>query len=106
MCMGLPMCITERRGTPAGHAWAHGRGESRLVNTALVGDCAPGEWVLVFLDSAQERLSPERAAEIDATLDLVAAAMQGHAPTHTEAAFVLPSAMNAAQVAELTGQTS
>lgn len=105
MCVGLPMCITERRGAPAGHAWAHGRGEDRLVNTALVGDCAPGEWVLVFLDSAQERLSPERAAEIDATLDLVAAAMQGHAPTDTAAAFVLPSAMNAAQLAALTGQT-
>ena len=105
MCMGLPMCITERRGTPAGHAWAHGRGESRLVNTALVGDCAPGEWVLVFLDSAQERLSTERAAEIDATLDLVAAAMQGHELTNTEAAFVLPSAMDAAQLAALTGQT-
>lgn len=105
MCMGLPMCITERRGTPAGHAWAHGRGESRLVNTALVGDCAPGEWVLVFLDSAQERLSTERAAEIDATLDLVAAAMQGQLPTDTAAAFVLPSAMDAAQLAALTGQT-
>jgi hydrogenase expression/formation protein HypC len=103
--MGLPMCITERRGTPAGHAWAHGRGESRLVNTALVGDCAPGEWVLVFLDSAQERLSTERAAEIDATLDLVAAAMRGHELTNTEAAFVLPSAMDAAQLAALTGQT-
>jgi hydrogenase expression/formation protein HypC len=54
----------------------------------------------------EHALSPERAAEIDATLDLVAAAMQGHELTNTEAAFVLPSAMNAAQVAELTGQTS
>lgn len=42
---------------------------------------------------------------IDATLDLVAAAMQGHELTNTEAAFVLPSAMDAAQLAALTGQT-
>lgn len=26
------------------------------VNTALVGDCLPGEWVLVFLGSARERI--------------------------------------------------
>ena len=42
---------------------------------------------------------------IDATLDLVAAAMQGHELTNTAAAFVLPSARDAAQLAALTGQT-
>lgn len=103
MCVGLPFRVTDRRGAPAGHVWADHHGETRLIDTALVGDCAPGEWLLAFLDRAQERLSPARAAEIDATLALVAAAMHGSGPADAAAAFALPSAMDAAQLAALTG---
>ena len=51
--------------------------EEREVRTALVDPVAPGDWLLVFLDDARERLSPERAAEISATLALVEAALSG-----------------------------
>jgi hydrogenase expression/formation protein HypC len=104
MCIGLPLQV---QSVEAGHAWVVGHGERRRVNTALVDadrPCQPGDWLLVFLDGARERLSPERAAEIDATLDLLGDALAGlqpHAPAG--AAFALPSAMSAEQLAALTG---
>lgn len=118
MCIGLPMQVLSVR---PGHALAQGRGQRREVNTALVGDCAPGDWLLVFLDSARESLSPARAAEVNATLDLVEEAMglqpgawtadadavdaDADAPAfaHSAAAFALPSAMSLADLARLTG---
>lgn len=105
MCVGLPMQVIESapgQTLPAGWVRVAGRGEERAVDTALVGACAPGEWVLVFLDRVQERLDARRAAEIDATLDLVAGAMRG-LPVDAAAAFTLPSAMDAATLAALTG---
>ena len=80
MCVGLPMQViapAPGQTLPAGWVRVAGRGEERAVDTALVGACAPGEWVLVFLDRVQERLDARRAAEIDATLDLVAGVMGG-----------------------------
>jgi hydrogenase expression/formation protein HypC len=103
MCIGLPLQV---QSVEPGHAWVAGRGEHRRVNTALVdgdGPCRPGDWLLVFLDGARERLTPERAAEIAATLDLLGDALAGaqHGGTG-EAAFTLPSAMSAEQLAALT----
>jgi hydrogenase expression/formation protein HypC len=106
MCVGLPMQVIESapgQTLPAGWVRVAGRGEERAVDTALVGACAPGEWVLVFLDRVQERLDARRAAEIDATLDLVAGAMRGLLPVDAAAAFALPSAMDAAALAALIG---
>ncbi|WP_428419735.1 HypC/HybG/HupF family hydrogenase formation chaperone [Methylibium sp.] len=99
MCIGLPMQVLL---TEPGHAQCRGRGELRRVRTALVGDVAPGEWLLVFLDSAQERLTPDRAQEIEATLDLLEAVMRGDA-SQGDAAFVLPSQMNREQVLAMAG---
>jgi hydrogenase expression/formation protein HypC len=61
--------------------------------------------VLVFMDSARERISPERAEEVNATLDLVEAAMDGaHADLlDAELGFVLPSSMTPQQLAALSG---
>ena len=101
MCIGIPMQVIETR---PGQALVRGRGEQRRVDTALVGDCAPGDWLLVFLDAAREALSAERAAEVNATLDLLDAAMAGQdATARGAAAFDLPSAMSAEQLAALTG---
>ncbi|MCK6424125.1 MAG: HypC/HybG/HupF family hydrogenase formation chaperone [Burkholderiaceae bacterium] len=108
MCIGLPMQV---RSTAPGRARVEGRGEQRWVDTALVGEVQPGDWLLVFLDGARERLDPERAAEIDATLTLLGDALLGHAgdPGHPAAdptanpGFALPSAMSAEQLAALTG---
>lgn len=93
------------RSSSAGHAECEGRGEHRRVNTALVGECAPGDWLLVFLDSAREHITPGRAAEVDAALDLVLCAVNGQA-ADADPGFVLPSSLNAAQVAALTGGPS
>lgn len=104
MCIGIPMQV---RSTEPGHAQCVGRSQARRVRTALVGDVTPGEWLLIFLDSAQERISAERAQEIDATLDLLDAALQGQdvsaASGQSDAAFELPSRMSREQLLALSG---
>ncbi|WP_375138610.1 HypC/HybG/HupF family hydrogenase formation chaperone [Ideonella livida] len=89
----------------AGWAQVAGRGERKRVNCVLLPEPpAVGDWLLVFIDGAREALSPARAAEVNATLDLVAAAMGGWAAgAQADAAFALPSAMDPAQLAALTG---
>lgn len=99
MCIGIPMRVTA---VEAGHAWCDGRGESRRVRTALVGEPAVGDWLLVFIDSAVEALDARRAAEIDATLDLLAFAASA-LPCDVAAPFELPSSMSREQLALLAG---
>lgn len=101
MCIGLPVQVLQLRPGAALGVDRHGR--QRWIDTALVGDCAVGDWLLVFLDAARERLAPERAAEIDATLALLEAALLGDT-TSQDAAFTLPSAMSAEDLAGLLGQ--
>ncbi|MFH1815795.1 MAG: HypC/HybG/HupF family hydrogenase formation chaperone [Pseudomonadota bacterium] len=99
MCLGIPMQVTA---VEPGHARCAGRLGERRVRSALVGEVAVGDWLLVFLDSAQERISVERAREVDATLDLIEAVMQGEAGDGN-AAFALPSAMSSEQLRALSG---
>ena len=89
MCIGWPMQVTAVR---PGHATVRRGDERREVRTALVGGVAPGDWLLVFLDDARESLSPERAAEIEATLALVQTALAQGDAFAGPAAFELPSA--------------
>ena len=106
MCIGIPMQVAL---VEPGHAQCVGRGETRRVRTALVGEVRPGQWLLVFIDSAREHISPERAAEIDATLDLLQHAMDGggaERPAGAPPAFELPSAMSATQLLALSGQSA
>jgi hydrogenase expression/formation protein HypC len=100
MCIGIPMQIVS---IEPGHAICSGRGEQRRVRTLLVAELAVGDWVLVFLDSVRERIDARRAAEIDATLDLLRAAQAG-AGGSTAAAFALPSATSAQELLTLCGQ--
>lgn len=100
MCIGIPMQVVATR---EGFATVTGRGETRDVDTALIGACTAGEWLLVFLDTARARIDAARAAEVDATLDLLAHALSSDPDAHAEAAFTLPSAMSPAQLAALTG---
>lgn len=101
MCIGLPLHVLAVR--PGAALCRDRHGEQRWIDTALVDSCAPGDWLLVFLDAARERLSAERAAEIDATLALLDAALQGES-ADGQAAFALPSAMSAEHLASLLGQ--
>lgn len=101
MCIGIPMQVITTR---PGFATVAGRGEVREVNTALIDACAPGDWLLVFLDAAREHIDASRAVEVNATLDLLSSVFTGGAGAHDAAAFSLPSAMNADQLAALTGK--
>ena len=100
MCIGIPMQVIESDGR---FALCEGRGERRRINTALVGEVVPGDWLLVFLDDARESIDAARAAEVNAALDLVLGAMQG-ADLAVDIDFALPSQMNADQLRALTGQ--
>lgn len=102
MCVGVPMRVVS---IDPGHAWCAGRGVNRRVNTLLLGDVAIDDYVLVFKDAAVERISAARAAEVDAALDLVDAALAGSADAHATPAFTLPSSLSAADLAALTGST-
>lgn len=100
MCIGVPMTVLTAR---PGFALAAGRGAQREVSTALVGDVAVGDWVLVFLDSVREVISAERAHEVDATLDLLQAAVDGTCGGALAAIhFPLPSAMSVAELSAIT----
>ena len=100
MCIGIPMQVIEADGR---YALCQGRGERRRVNTALVGDVRPSDWLLVFLDDAREQIDAARATEVNAALDLVLSAMQGTAlPDDID--FALPSQMSPQQMRALTGQ--
>lgn len=100
MCIGLPMQVTE---LAPGHAWVEGRGERRRITTALVDGVAPGSWLLVFLNDARELITPARALEVNAALDLVLGAMQG-TDASGDAGFALPSQMTLEQLRQLSGQ--
>lgn len=82
-------------------------GEERRIDLSLVGPCAAGDWLLVFLDAARERIDAQRASEIDSTLSLLEDALFGTTPQPDSApGFSLPSAMSAGQLAALLGQAS
>lgn len=100
MCIGIPMQVIA---IEPGHAHCAERGgQTRRVNTALVGAVQPGDWLLIFIDSAQERISRERADEINGTLDLMQAALQGDVQG-LDASFTLPSVMSREQLLALSG---
>jgi hydrogenase expression/formation protein HypC len=105
MCIALPARVLA---VEAGHAWVDTREGRRRVSTALVGEPAAGDWLLVFLDSARSVIDAARAAEVDAMLDLLEQAMGGRAGSPAgvqgEPAFTLPSALDADALAALTGQ--
>lgn len=74
MCIGIPMQIIEPRDTLALCLY---RGETALIDTMLVGEQAAGTWLLVFLNSAREVISAERAQQISDALEAMRLAMQG-----------------------------
>lgn len=101
MCIGIPMQVLS---PGPGRALVQGRGRCLAVDTALVGQPTVGEWLLVSIDSARERISPARAAEVNTVLDLVEEALLGAGPC-AEPGFALPSTTTAAQLAALCDAT-
>lgn len=105
MCIGIPLQVLS---LSPGHALCDDAGTPRPVRTMLLGDgLAPGDWLLVFLDNAIERLSPDRAAEICHTLALLAGAMAGQpSDPADDTGFDLPSRWTTAQLRAMSGQAT
>lgn len=74
MCLGIPMQVVEVEGP---FAWCEGRGLRERLNTILLGEVSPGDWVYAVLGQAREKMTAQHAAEINLALDGLAAAMQG-----------------------------
>ena len=74
MCIGTPMKIVS---CEQGMAVAEGRGQTERLNMLMVGDLAPGSWVLAFQGAALRPISAEEAAQTDAALDALAAVLAG-----------------------------
>jgi hydrogenase expression/formation protein HypC len=74
MCIGTPMKIVR---CEHGVALAEGRGQTERLNMLMVGDLAPGSWVLAFQGAALRSMTAEEAAQTDAALDALAAVLAG-----------------------------
>ena len=74
MCIALPMRVIESRGTTA---LCECQGARRSVDMILVGPQPPDTWVLVFLDSAREVISAERARQVSLALTALDRALAG-----------------------------
>jgi len=46
-----------------------GRNGRQMINTMLVGEVEPGQWLMTFLDAAREIIDAEQAALVNAALD-------------------------------------
>jgi hydrogenase expression/formation protein HypC len=74
MCLGIPMRVIESNGLMAR---CHGRGSERWLDLALVGQQAPGTWLLAFINSAREVIDEPRARTINDALDALEAVLDG-----------------------------
>lgn len=74
MCIGIPMKVISVEGT---HAWCEGRGEREQLDMLIVGEQPVGAWVLAFRGAAREVLDEVSAAQTNAALDALAAALRG-----------------------------
>ena len=72
MCIGAPVQIIESREFTAR---CRGRNGEEEVNMMLIGPQPVGTWVVNFLGSAREVLTPEEAERINASMDELAAMM-------------------------------
>lgn len=103
MCIGIPMQVLS---ATEGRAQVTGRLGPCTVDTRLVGEVAVGDWLLIFIDAAREKLDAQRAQEILSALALLDAGLAGDVQgAAADPGFELPSAMSAAQLAALAGNT-
>ena len=84
MCIGVPVQVVESRDFTA---LCRGRNGEEEVNMMLVGAQPAGTWVLNFLGSAREVLTPEDAKLIDQALDALGAAMNDDGPVDVDRYF-------------------
>jgi len=68
MCIGTPMRVVSCDGLVALCEADSGLGQE-VVDVSLVGECAPGTWLLVFLGAAREVLPATTARQMVDALD-------------------------------------
>lgn len=77
MCMATPMQVLRLEGTTA---WCLDRdGSEKPIDTLLVGDVRPGQWLLTFLGAARELVSAEQAERVADALGALESALAGDA---------------------------
>jgi len=74
MCIGIPMQVIQSHGESALCLYLD---QETLIDTMLVGEQERGAWLLVFLDTAREVISAEKARQINDALEAMRLAMQG-----------------------------
>jgi len=74
MCVGIPMQLVR---CEDGMALAEGRNRHERLNLMLIGEQAPGTWVLAYQGSAVRVLSEDEAHQTSAALDALDAAFRG-----------------------------
>lgn len=74
MCVGIPMQVLSVDGVAATATDGH---ETQLIDLSLVGDVAPGAWILTFLGAAREIITAEDARLIADALDSLRDIMAG-----------------------------
>lgn len=82
MCIGIPMQVVDVDGA---FAWCEGRGRCERLNIFLLEKVNCGDWVYASLGQAREKITEQRADEINLALDGLAAALQGE--TNLDAYF-------------------
>ena len=104
MCIAVPMRIVEAEGLSA---VARREGAPDLkVDTSLVGELAPGDWVLVFRESVIRTVSEEEAERIGRALACVSAVMAGGESAAAEAAGMSKPTSGQIQYIDLSGSDS
>ena len=66
MCLGIPMQVVDIEGV---FAICDSRNGRSRINTMLLDEVLPGQWILTFLDTARECIDAERAQMINSALD-------------------------------------
>lgn len=76
MCLGIPAQIVELADDGSGLATAELSGVRRSVSVALCPEVAAGEWVLVHVGFALERIDEEQARQTLALLEAMGEAYE------------------------------
>lgn len=74
MCIGVPMQVVE---AGESFAWCEGRGDRARLDMLIVGPQPVGAWVLAFQGAARRTMSAAEAAQTNAALDALQAALEG-----------------------------
>ncbi|HBR98805.1 MAG TPA: HypC/HybG/HupF family hydrogenase formation chaperone [Gammaproteobacteria bacterium] len=86
MCLGIPMEVVTSEGLLA---QCRNGDQAEQVDISLIGEVSSGDWLLVHLGAARQRLDADDAHAIRDALNAVSAVMQGdHSIDHLFADLV------------------